>query len=82
MEIKSFVGPSLIADLQQAVGQFAMYEDVLSQLEPGRELYLAVPDDVLASVLLDDIGALMLRRRITRVLSFSPQTEEVIRWIP
>ena len=28
------------------------------------------------------IGALMLRRRITRVVGFSPAAEEVSRWIP
>jgi len=72
----------LIADLQQAIGQFAMYEDVLAKIEPGRELYLAIPDDVLETVLVDEIGILMLQRRITRVIGFSPQTEEVVRWIP
>lgn len=82
VEVKTFIGPSLIADLQQAVGQFAMYEDVLAQLEPGRELYLAVPEAVLDTVLADEIGALMLRRRITRVVGFSPAAEEVSRWIP
>lgn len=82
IEVKTFVGPSLIADLQQAVGQFAMYEDVLAQVEPGRELFLAVPDAVLDTVLTDEIGALMLRRRIPRVVAFSPASEEVSRWIP
>ncbi|MBI5517579.1 MAG: XisH family protein [Deltaproteobacteria bacterium] len=82
VEVKTFVGPSLIADLQQAVGQFAMYEEVLGQLEPGRELYLAIPQSILQSVLQDDIGQLMVQRRIPRILGFSPDTEEVIRWIP
>ena len=58
------------------------HEDVLAQLEPGRELYLAVPEAVLDTVLADEIGALMLRRRITRVVGFSPAAEEVSRWIP
>jgi len=82
VEIKSFGGPSLIADLQQAVGQFAMYEDVLATIEPGRDLYLAMPSEVLDVVQLDEIGQLMLRRRIPRVLGFSLLTEEVTRWIP
>ncbi len=82
VEIKTFGGPSLIADLQQAVGQFAMYEDVLATIEPGRDLYLAIPSEVLDIVQRDEIGQLMLRRRIPRVLGFSPLTEEVTRWIP
>ncbi len=82
VEVKTFIGPSLIADLQQAVGQFVMYEAVLAKLEPGRELYLAVPHEVLATVLADEIGALMLEQRLTRVVSFSARSEEVVRWIP
>ena len=82
VEVKSLVGASLIADLQQAVGQFAMYEDVLAQLEPDRALYLAVPIEVLEALQRDEVGALMLRRRLSRVIGFAPKTEEIVQWIP
>ncbi len=59
------------------------FHDVVRHaLERGRELYLAIPIDVLETVLVDEIGTLMLQRRITRVIGFSPQTEEITRWIP
>lgn len=82
VEVKSLVGPSLIADLQQAVGQFAMYEDLLAEIEPERQLYLALPIEVLEVLQRDEVGALMLRRRLSRLIGFAPKTEEVVQWIP
>ena len=43
VEIKSLVGPSPIASLEQALGQFVLYNDALELLEPERLLFLAVP---------------------------------------
>ena len=49
VEIKSFLGKSEIDDLEKALGQFALYRSVLARREPDRTLFLAVPDDVLAT---------------------------------
>src|SRR5262245_33546988 len=46
VEIKSFLGPSPMTDLERAVGQFALYQSILTEREPDRLLYLAVPKDV------------------------------------
>ena len=43
VEVKSFIRDSRIADLQQALGQYTLYQDILSQVEPDRILYLAMP---------------------------------------
>jgi hypothetical protein len=45
VEVKNFVGLSDIAELQQAIGQFAMYRLALAASDPARMLYLAVTDD-------------------------------------
>lgn len=45
VEIKSFLNPSAITDFYTALGQFLSYRIALSQLEPDRILYLAVPFD-------------------------------------
>ncbi|WP_341527850.1 XisH family protein [Nostoc sp. UHCC 0302] len=42
VEIKSFIGASPVADLENALGQYILYYDILSRLEPSRRLYLAV----------------------------------------
>ena len=43
VEIKSFVGGSAISQFHTALGQFINYRTALSQEEPERELYLAIP---------------------------------------
>ena len=42
VEIKSFVGRSEVDDLENALGQFVLYQDLLEEKEPERELFLAV----------------------------------------
>jgi hypothetical protein len=46
VEIKSFLGPSLLTDFHTALGQFLIYRIVLRSKDPGRALYLAVPAPV------------------------------------
>ena len=43
VEVKSFLSESRIADLEQALGQYILYKDILQRIEPERELYLAIP---------------------------------------
>jgi hypothetical protein len=82
VEIKTFGRASLVAELQQAIGQFGMYEDVLAQMEPERVLYLAVPQTALDSIFQDELGKLMLKNRLPRVIGVSTDDEEIVRWIP
>src|SRR5690349_9533727 len=42
VEIKSFIGRSPINDLENALGQYALYLSVLEEVEPERKLYMAV----------------------------------------
>ena len=42
VEVKSFIGASLINDLENARGQFFFYARVLAKKDPERRLYLAV----------------------------------------
>src|SRR5262249_45610264 len=44
VEIKSFLGRSLISELYSALGQYSVYLDLLKETEPDRKLYLAVSD--------------------------------------
>ena len=82
VEIKSFSGPSEMADLHTAVGQFVVYREVLAELDPQRQLYLAVPESVRAEVFEAGIAKMMLARQIHRLLSYDAARKEVVRWIP
>jgi XisH protein len=82
VEIKSFVGESELRDIEQAIGQFVVYRAVLAEIEPDRQLFIAVPDAVLQDVFLEPLGELLLARASMRVLGFDPAAEVVTRWIP
>jgi hypothetical protein len=59
-----------------------MYEDVLAVVEPGRELYLAIPEEAERSIFGEEIGRLMLERRIRRMVRFSVADQEIVRIVP
>ena len=46
LEIKVFSGPSRIADLEQALGQYGLYRSLLKRVTPDRDLFLAIAKDI------------------------------------
>lgn len=82
VEVKSFVGPSDMADLQAAMGQFVVYENVLSETQPDRTLYLAVRAKTYRDVFEGPIGGLLLERAGLRLMVFDEDAEAILRWIP
>jgi hypothetical protein len=82
VEIKSFRGPSELADLHVAVGQFVVYREVLAEIDPQRELYLAVAEEVRAEVFDAGIAQMILARQIRRLISYDPGRKVIVRWIP
>jgi hypothetical protein len=82
VEIKSFLGKSEVEDLEKALGQFVLYRAHLAVREPGRTLFLAVPQIVLEDVFDEPIGLVILKDQSLHVLGFDPQAEEITRWIP
>jgi hypothetical protein len=81
VEIKSFLNPSPIHDLQDAVGQYDIYRSVLLEVEPGRLLYLAVPNRVYQGIFTEQFGQLILNRIQIRLLVFDERLERIVRWI-
>lgn len=82
VEIKMFSGTSAVEDLQQALGQFVMYHDVLARLEADRTLYLAVAVDVRDELFDEPLGRLLLENSRLRLLVFNPTTEVITSWTP
>ncbi|ELS32450.1 XisH family protein [Pseudanabaena catenata USMAC16] len=56
VEVKSFVGQSDVKDLQQALGQYVLYSQILNQMEVKRVLYLAVSQPTFNSVFTIELG--------------------------
>jgi len=82
VEIKSFVSPSEMADLKDAIGGFIMYRAVIHRLEPERTLYLAVRDSVFTALFEEPIGTLLIETENLKLLVFNPEMERIIQWIP
>lgn len=82
VEIKSFGGPSELADLHAAVGQFVVYREVLAEIDPERKLYLAVSEEVRAEVFESGVARMVLARQIRRLVSYDPERKVIVRWIP
>ena len=64
VEVKSFVGSSIISDLERALGQFILYHDILTEIEPERVLYLAIRKAVFDDIFEEPIGKILLKNNI------------------
>lgn len=82
VEVQSFLGASVVEDLEHAVGQFTVYRKVLARVEPERELYVAVRQVTFANLFEEPLGQLMLDEDSLRLLVFDPEKEAILRWIP
>lgn len=82
IEIKEFRGRSAIADLEQAIGQYVLYQLLLSQVDPGREIYLAITDITYDELFSEPIGKLVISGLPLKLLIVDVEKVEVKRWIP
>ena len=81
VEIKGFGGQSEMAELEKAVGQLTIYRLVLAKRQPDFILYLAVPQEIVEDIFEEPLGKLLIEDGLTRIVSFNPETEEIIQWI-
>lgn len=81
VEVKSFIGVSIVSEFHTALGQFLNYRSALRKQQPERILYLAVPfdiyDDFFASSFIQEVIA----EHQLKLLIFEPNREEVVLWI-
>jgi len=82
VEVKSFVGPSEIEDLKNALGQYVLYHDILKRTNPDRILYLAIRKAVFLDLFEEPVGKLLLENKRVRLIVFDHRTEEIVQWIP
>jgi hypothetical protein len=80
VEIQSFLNPSIVRDLEEAVGQFEVYRTVLETIEPERVLYLAIPSRVSNAILAESFGQLIVSRLKLQLFVFDEQSHRVIQW--
>lgn len=82
VEVKSFIGRSNVRDLEQALGQYVLYQQVLNEKNIEWRLYLAVPDHAYRGIFQETVGHILLKNGIVRLLVFDDEQEVLTRWIP
>jgi hypothetical protein len=80
VEVKTFQGPSDIADLEQALGQYVLYRSLLRRSDPDRRLYLAIPQKALLGIFQEPIALPVLEDLGVALLAFDPAREEIVAW--
>jgi XisH protein. len=82
VEVKSFVGRSDVKDLEQALGQYILYRQVLNEMRIDRSLYLAISQPIFNSVFTIELGQVLLKNQIIKLIVFDDQSEAIVQWIP
>lgn len=82
VEIKSFLKPSPVRDLEEAVGQYGVYQSILTDIASERILYLAVPQRSYESIFTEKLGQLILKSLKIKLLVFDDEQRRIIQWIP
>jgi hypothetical protein len=80
VEIKSFLSPSPIHELQLALGQFELYSTYLQLTESDRKLYLAVSADIWNRFFLREEIQIIVEKYQLPFLIVDVKTEEVVQW--
>ncbi|SRR5579883_1394821 len=82
VEVKSFISASPVSDLEQALGQYLLYEDLMQIQYPDRILYLAIRNTVYNTFFQEPIVQIVLKRRNLNLLIFDETQEAILQWIP
>ncbi|MEZ4658133.1 MAG: element excision factor XisH family protein [Caldilineaceae bacterium] len=81
IEVKTFAGRSFIRELQQALGQYDLYLDLIELTSLNYELYLAVSDSIYEQFFLRTATRQIIARRHLRLLVVNVEQEEIVSWI-
>ncbi|MEH2261191.1 element excision factor XisH family protein [Nostoc sp.] len=79
--IKSFTDSLDVDDLENVLGQYILYQDILIELEPERVLYLAVPNSIFNDLFEQPIGKLLPINHRLKLITFDPKQEVIKQWI-
>jgi hypothetical protein len=81
VEVKSFLGRSFINDLEQAVGQYVVYRDVLVETALDFELYLAITQGTYKSYFQRQLAQMIINRNQVKLLIVDAKNEVIVEWI-
>ncbi len=80
IEIKSFVGHSFVRDLQQALGQWLIYLDLMEIIAPDYELFIAVSDWIYHKHFTKKATQYILQKRRIALIVVDIEKEKIAEW--
>ena len=81
VEVKSFLGRSFIHDLEQAVGQYIVYRDILIETKLDFKLYLAITKGTYNSYFKRQLAQMLIKRNQVNLLIVDSESEVIEQWI-
>ncbi len=81
VEIKSFLGDSEIDDLEKAIGQCILYQNLLEDEEPDRILYLAITKETYDGIFSEPFVEKLRKRQNLNLIIFDKVEEVILQWI-
>lgn len=82
VEVKSFLSLSELSDLEEAFGQYAIYQTLLKRQHPDRRLYPAIPQEKYFDLFAEnEIGNLILEDYNLSIIVFEIASEVIVEWI-
>lgn len=80
VEIKSFVGRSLITDFHNAVGQYMVYQMLLRETAPEYDLYLAIDDITYNNFFKREGIEFLVRSSQIKFFAVNIDEQEIVQW--
>jgi hypothetical protein len=68
--------------LEQALGQYVLYRQILDEMGVERILYLAVSQVVFNAVFTIELGQILLKNQVIKLVVFDDESEAIVEWIP
>jgi hypothetical protein len=81
VEIKVFNSPSQVTELQKTIGQYNMYRSILRRVNPDRQLYLAISEEVYQDFFQKPAIQDIVSDQSIHFIIFDPEQEVIIQWI-
>ena len=81
VEVKSFISPSFIQDLEKAVGQYIIYRNFLTITAPDCHLYLAISKRTYNSSFRQEAVQVVVEQNQLKLIIVDTDNEVITQWI-
>lgn len=80
VEVKSFIKPSPIQDVKEALGQYNMYSVYLEEVDPERRIYIAIRREIYERIFTQKAVQVLVQRFQMPLIIVDVEKEEIVSW--